>query len=398
MSVLIVGGGIGGLAAAVALRRVGISVQVFERAPEIHEVGASISVFSNAVKALRAMGLEDQVLSLAPELTRISFLSPSGQTLASTDVQAISQACGAASIMVHRADLQRTLLEALDPDQVNTGKECVGVTQDATGVTVQFADQTQVRGEVAIGADGIRSTVASSLFGEGKLRYAGYHCYRAVAETPSTPMNEGIWILLPGIQFVLLPEVRPGETYWGFCRNSPPGRAAAYTERDHSAHLRSIAEQLPDNLGEMVAGTDMDSVFVDDVYDRRPRRRWGRGRVSLLGDAAHPTTPTFGQGACTAIEDAVVLADRLRHAKDPVTGLRSYEIARRRRTATMTRLSWRTGKILQYEHPALVWWRTVSMSMRASQWNADRILRWFLRHNVPTLDHATPVFNSTSEL
>ncbi|MCY4012576.1 MAG: FAD-dependent monooxygenase [Gammaproteobacteria bacterium] len=395
---LIVGGGIGGLAAAVALRRVGIPVKVFERAPDIHEIGASISVFSNAVKALRAMGLEDQVLSLAPELTRVSFLSPSGQTLASTDVHAISQACGAASIMVHRADLQRTLLEALDPDQVNTGKECVGVTQDATGVTVHFVDQTQVRGEVAIGADGIRSTVASSLFGEGKLRYAGYYCYRAIAETPSIPMNEGIWILLPGIQFALLPEVRPGETYWGFCRNSPAGRAAAYTERDHSAHLRSIAGQLPGNLGEMVAGTDMDSVFVDDVYDRRPRRRWGRGRVSLLGDAAHPTTPTFGQGACTAIEDAVVLADSLRHAKDPVTGLRSYETARRRRTARMTRLSWRAGKILQYEHPALVWWRTVSMSMRASQWNADRILRWFLRHNVPTLDHATSVLNSTSEL
>ncbi|MCY3857674.1 MAG: FAD-dependent monooxygenase [Gammaproteobacteria bacterium] len=397
MSVLIVGGGIGGLAAAVALRRVGISVRVFERAPEIREVGASISVFSNAVKALRAMGLEDQVLSLAPELTKISFLSPSGRTLTSTDVQAISQASGAASIMVHRADLQQTLFEALDPEQVSTGKECVGVTQDETGVTVHFADQTQVRGEVAVGADGIRSTVASTLFGEGKLRYAGYHCYRAIAKTPNTPMNEGIWILLPGIQFVLLPEVRPGETYWCFCQNSPPGRAATYTKRDHAAHLRSIAGQLPDILGEMVAGTDMDSVFVDDVYDRRPRRHWGRGRVSLLGDAAHPTTPTFGQGACAAIEDAVVLADNLRQAKDPVTGLRSYEIARRR-TAKMTRLSWRTGKILQYEHPALVWWRTVSMSMRASQWNANRILRWFVRHNVPTLDHATADFNSTSEL
>ena len=157
VSVLIVGGGIGGLAAAVALRRVGFAVQVFERAPEIHEIGAAISVFSNAVKALRAMGLEDQVLSLAPALTKIRFLSPSGDTLTSTDVQAVSRACGAASIMVHRADLQRTLLEALDPEQVNTSKECIGVTQDEAGVTVHFADQTQVRGEVAIGADGVRN-------------------------------------------------------------------------------------------------------------------------------------------------------------------------------------------------------------------------------------------------
>ena len=391
MSVLIVGGGIGGLAAAVALRRVGIAAHVFERAPEIHEIGAAISVFSNAVKALRTMGLEDQVLSLAPELTRVRFLSPSGDTLTSTDVQAVSQACGAASIMVHRADLQRTLLEALDAEQVHTSKECVGLTQDEAGVTVHFADQTQVRGEVAIGADGIRSVVASSLFGEGKMRYAGYHCYRATAETPGIPMNEGIWVLLPGIQFVLLPEVRPGESYWGYCRNAPAGRTDSYTDGDHSAQIRSIVGQLPGNLGEMVAGTDMGTVFVDDVYDRRPRRRWGRGRVSLLGDAAHPTTPTYGQGACMAIEDAVVLADSLRRGNDPVTALRSYESRRRRRTATMSRLSWRDGKILQYEHPALVRWRTRAMSTRVSRWNSDRILRWFLRYDVPELDRATAV-------
>ena len=135
----------------------------------------------------------------------------------------------------------------------------------------------------------------------------------------------------------------------------------------------------------------MGSVFVDDVHDRRTRRRWGRGRVSLLGDAAHPTTPTYGQGACVAIEDAVVLADSLRRGNDPVTALRSYETRRRRRTATMTQLSWRDGKILQYEHPALVWWRTLVMSTRASRWNSERLLRWFLSYDVPELNRATAV-------
>ena len=389
MSVLIIGGGIGGLAAAVALRRVGIAAHVFERAPEIHEVGAAISVFSNAVKALRCLGLEDQILSLAPELLAIRFLTPSGQLLTSTDVGEVSKECGAASIIVHRADLQQTLLEALDAEQINTAKECVGVTQDEDGVTVHFADQTQVRGDVAIGADGIRSTVAASMFGARDLRYSGYHCWRAMAETPDVPRNEGIWVLLPGIQFGLLPEVRPGKSYWFVCKNAPIGAAAWYTERDQSALLRSIAAQLPGALGEMVTGTNTDNIFVDDICDRPSHRLWGRGRVSLLGDAAHPMTPTFGQGACMAIEDAVTLADSLQHATDPVAGLRSYEKKRRRRTTVTANLSCQSGKILQWEHPALVWWRTLTLSSKLSHWNAQRILRWFLKHDVPELGCST---------
>ena len=183
MSVLI----IGGLAAAVALRRVGIAARVFERAPEIHEVGAALSVFSNAVKALQRMGLEEQIRSLGPEVIKISFLSTSGRVLASTNVQEVSRACGAASLVVHRADLQQMPLEALDADQVNTGKEYVGIVQDEDGVTVRFADQTEARGQIAIGADGIRSAVAASLFGDEHLRFAGYYCYRAMAETPDVP-------------------------------------------------------------------------------------------------------------------------------------------------------------------------------------------------------------------
>lgn len=385
MSVLIVGGGIGGLAAAVALRRVGVVAQVFERAPEIQEVGAAISIFSNAVKALRRMDLEQQVLSLAPELLKIRFLSPKGHELTSVEVEEVSRACGGASIMVHRADLQQTLLKALDPEQINTAKECVGVSQDKDGVTVHFADQTHARGQVAIGADGLRSAVASSLFGPGKLRYAGYHCYRAIAETPDIPRNEGIWVLLPGIQFALLPDVRPGKTYWGFCQNAPPDTAASRVEADHLAQLCSIATQLPGNLGDMVMQTDTATIHVDDIYDRRPRRRCGRERVSLLGDAAHPMTPTFGQGACLAIEDAVVLADSLQRAQDPVAGLRMYEKRRWRRTTMTTRASWRFGKVMQYEHPALVKWRTLSLDTSFNRWSSRRMLHRFLEFDVPEL-------------
>jgi len=262
------------------------------------------------------------------------------QLLTSTKAGEVSKEGGAPSIIVHRVDLLQTLLDALDAEQINTAKECVGVTQDEDGVTVDFADQTQVRGDVAIGADGIRSTVAASMFGARDLRYSGYHCSRAMAETPDVPRYEGIWVLLPGIQFALLPDVRPGESYWGACKNAPIGAAACYTDLDQSAQLRTILARLPGALGEMVTGTNTDNIFVDDIFDRPSHRLWGRGRVSLLGDFAHPMTPTFGQGACMAIEDAVTLANSLQQATDPVSGLRSYEKRRRRRTTATTNLSW----------------------------------------------------------
>ena len=396
MSVLIVGGGIGGLAAAVALRKVGITAQVFERAPEIHEVGAALSIFSNAVSALREMDLEEQILELGPELLRTRFMSSAAEVLTSSDVESISQECGAASIMVHRADLQQMLLEALDPLQVFTAKECVGVSQDEHSATIHFADQSEVKGEVVLGADGIRSSVAMSLFGNERLRFAGYYCYRAMTETPNLPRNEGHWVLLPGVQFAVLPDVRLGETYWGLCRNAPQGKATSYTQSDHLDLIGSIAEQLPIEYREMVDKTDPGTLLIDEVFDRPARAHWGRGRVSLLGDAAHPTTPTFGQGACMAIEDAVVLADSLRQSDNPTAGLRTYEKRRRRRTAMITNLSWRYGKSLQYEHPTLVKWRTRLLRLPLAEWSSRRVLRNCMLFDPPSLSD-TASFRGSKE-
>ncbi len=391
MSVLIIGGGIGGLATAVALSRVGITAQVFERAPEIREVGAAVSIWSNAVKALRRLGLEERLLALGSVILKHHFLTPAGQLLSTTDIDEISRACGAASAIVHRGDLQRLLLEALDADQVNTSKECVGVAQDEDGVTVRFGDGTDVRGAIAVGADGINSAVAASMFGDANLRFAGYHCYRAMATTPEVPSHEAISILLPGVQFGLFPDVRPQESYWFLCCKRSPAPTAAITNHDFSAQFRSIAPRLREDLGNMISRTDPGSVIFDEVFDRPRRRNWGRGRVTLLGDAAHPTTPTFGQGACMALEDAVVLAHSVQRERELVAGLRRYEERRRSRTAMITRLSWRYGKSMQFQHPALVRWRTLSLATPLARWNERRVMRRLLDFDAPDLTRSDPI-------
>ena len=385
MSVLIIGGGIGGLSAAVALRRVGIAARVFERAPEIREVGAGVTIWSNAVKALRCLGLEQQFRSLGSEMRRINFRSPSGRLISSTDVEEVSRACGAPSVALHRADLQRMLLDALEGEGVLTEKECAGITQDPHGVAARFAGGAEATGTIAVGADGIRSAVAASLFGREELRKARYYCYRAIADTPQSSRHEVLSLLLPGIQFGAFPEVRPNETYWFLCVNGPSGSAAPGAAHEHSDLLRSVAGKLPPGPGQIIAQTDPERILVDEVHDRPGRTLWGRGRISLLGDAAHPTTPTFGQGACMAIEDAVVLADSLRRAQDPVSGLRDYENRRRSRTAMITRLSWRYGNILQWEHPAMVTWRTIFAASPLGPWNLRRILGQTMRYDPPEL-------------
>lgn len=383
MSVLIVGGGIGGLAAAVALRRAGIDARVFERAPEIREVGAGVTVWSNAVMALRRLGLDRQVRLLGSEMLRINFLSPNGMLISSTDVGEISRTCGEPSLALHRADLQRMLLDALDAEQVHTAKECVGVAQDQSGVTLRFADGAEAAGEIAIGADGVRSGVRAALFGSQELRSARYYCYRAITGTPRVTNNEVLSVLLPGIQLGMFPEVRPGEAYWFLCRNKPFDAIVADAEYDHMAFLRSVSRELPGALGEMIATTEPESILVDEVLDRPPSRHWGRGRVSLIGDAAHPMAPTYGQGACMAIEDAVILAHSLRRAKGPESGLREYENRHRGRTATITRLSWQHGNIFQWEQAALVKCRTLFAASPFGPWNLRRILRRALRFDPP---------------
>ena len=385
MKVLIVGGGIGGLAAAVALRRAGFNARVFERAPEIREVGAGVTIWSNAIMALRSLGLGKQVRSLGSEMLRIKVLSGKGKLISSIDVEAISRECGAPSLALHRADLQRMLLDALDTDQVHTAKECVGVTQDRNGVTLRFADGTEAAGEIAIGADGVRSAVRSSLFGSQKLRSARYYCYRGLAATSGVPEHEVLSVLLPGLQLGVFPEVRPGEAYWFLCRNKPFDAAWADAEYDHMAFLRSVSGELPAELGAMILGTDPERILVDEVLDRPPDKHWGQGRVSLIGDAAHPMAPTFGQGACMAIEDAVVLADSLGRATDPGSGLRDYENRRHPRTVMITRLSWHYGNIFQWEQRALAMCRTLLAASPFGPWNLRRILRKALRFHPPEI-------------
>lgn len=387
MKIIIAGAGIGGLSTAVALKKIGLQASVYERAPEIREAGAGFTIWANAMKALRRIGLEDQVRSLGAVLTAVHTYSPGGKIIYSMDVGSTSRTCGADSLCIHRADLQRTLAEALDPDQIITDYECIGVeTATTTGKhRILFADGSAEEADIVIGADGLNSTVRETLFGLVPPRYAGYYCYRAITEAPGLPVNEAYFCLKAGMQIGFFPFGRPGQTYWFVCPNAPRNRAHPDSRYDHRSFLLETARALPPHLAEIIANTDPERYIIGNIADRPPGRIWGRNGITLLGDAAHPTTPNLGQGACMAIEDAIVLADQLSHNADPVRALRAYERIRYRRTAAVTRNSRNAGKLYQMENSLLIALRTGLFRLPVTDWISRIMQTRFMRYDPPEL-------------
>ena len=344
---IIAGGGIGGLAAAVALRQAGLRVLVCERSEAIDPVGAGLTLWANALKALHALGLADAIQELGvPELGG-GIRSRQGRMLTEMSADRLQRRFGIPSIGIHRADLQRVLLDALPPDTVRLGAACTGFAHDEQGVEVRLANGARLHGRLLIGADGLRSTVRAELFGDAPPRYAGYTAWRGVTEFPHARLRPGeTWGR--GARFGQV-ALSGGHVYWFATANAPEGAGDAPGGRKRELLDRFAGWHDP--ILDLIAATPEETILRNDIYDRPPLARWSDGRVTLLGDAAHPMTPNLGQGACQALEDAVVLGRCLRADGDVNRAVRRYEALRRPRTRAITMQSRRIGRVAQWRHP-----------------------------------------------
>lgn len=347
---LIIGGGIGGLSAAIALRNAGLDVAVFERARELREVGAGLQIWSNATHALRKLGVADRVLAAGSRIEIFRFLSPKGTILIDADVGSLGRELGSESVCVHRAEVQGALLAAVGEDVVRLGSKCVGFTSEETGVHARFEDGREERGDLLIGADGIHSVCRAQEFGDTDKRYAGYSAWRGVACCQPPNFPSGLWSLTwgRGLRFGMS-HMGPGRVYWYALVNAPEGGTDAAVGRKREILDRFQGWHQP--IEAVLEATEESAILRTDLYDRAPKESWGSGPVTLLGDAAHLTTPNMGQGACQAIEDAVVLGDCLKSSQDVVASLRTYESKRMPRTARITTMSQRIGAVGQWENP-----------------------------------------------
>jgi 2-polyprenyl-6-methoxyphenol hydroxylase-like FAD-dependent oxidoreductase len=368
--VAIAGGGIGGLVFARALERADIDAAVFERAPALAPVGAGILVQTGALLALRTLGLDAAVRAAGRDVTLGLGLTDTGKTLQATDMSFLAAELGAGIVAIHRARLQQIFASALERTAIRLDKRCTGFDDDGDGVTVRFDDGSSERADLLVGADGLHSAVRGALFGESPLRYAGYTSWRGIA--PLAPDAEGrvaeLWGR--GLRFGYAP-VSASETYWFAVANAPEGGRDEDPKRAVAERFGSFCAPVP----ELVAATPEDRVFRTDIHDRPPIASWSRGRVTLLGDAAHPTTPNLGQGGCMAIEDAVTLAHELATKDSHAAAFAAYEAKRVARTSKIVEASFKFGRIAQLDGAVSTALRNFVMRLTPSRVVAKELLK-----------------------
>jgi 2-polyprenyl-6-methoxyphenol hydroxylase-like FAD-dependent oxidoreductase len=259
----------------------------------------------------------------------------------------------APSVLIHRAALHSALAQALPAGAVTTGATAQDFVDEGDRVRVSFAGPGEVQGAALVGADGLRSAVRRRLLDDGEPVYRGYPVWRGVVEDaggfPGT--DELTESLGAGLRFGIVP-IGGGRVAWWATANEAEGSDDG--AEGPRAKLLRLFRGWHAPIPRLLEATPDDFILKNDSYDRPPVRGWGRGRVTLLGDAAHPTTPNMGQGGCLAIEDGAVLAACLaRHPEIPAA-LRDFERRRYRRVAGIVRQSLRYGQVAQWEQPAAV--------------------------------------------
>ncbi|NUS13148.1 MAG: NAD(P)-binding protein [Streptomyces sp.] len=368
---LVIGAGLGGLTTAAGLLRQGVETEVFEARPTPGRLltGGGFMLWHNVFLSLRRIGLDEAVAADAVRIRHHEFRSDKGRRLARWNLDGPTEQCGAPACVLRRSSLHKVLTEAVGDHRIRLGARFTGYTQDAAGVTAHFEDGSTARGDVLIGADGLRSTVRAAMRKgfEPPPRYARYTAWQAITQLPGEDVvPTGTFFNLwgrGGLRFLYC-RLGENEVYWDAITSD---RAAAAgidtvgrTRREAMAHAY---RHWPEPIPSIIASTEEDAILPVPIHDRPPAGGWSQGRVVLTGDAAHPMTLNLSQGAGQSIESGVVLAGLLGPAD---TGsvpevLRRFEQVRRDRTADMVTTSWRIGTLGLIHHPLLCGLRDLFM-------------------------------------
>lgn len=342
MRVAVVGAGIGGLAAAHAAARAGAEVVVLEREREPRREGFGLVLQPNAVLALSRLGLREDVLARGAPVAAAEVRTPDGALLFAVPYAEL----GWETVGILRGKLQDVLLNAVPRDAVQFGRECIGVEQDANGVVAVLADGGREGADMLVGADGIRSTVRRSVGDDSPPHYAGQRSWRASARGDfDVDRFVEFWGVGGGFGFG---PAGDGVVYWYCFERVAEG---APSPPDVRAEFRRRYGTWPVPIATLIDATQPTDIYEALTYDRPPARRWGSGRVTLLGDAAHSMKPNLGQGAALALEDAAVLGQVLSEASDPLAVVRAYERKRIRRANRVVRASRQAASMAELSNP-----------------------------------------------
>ena len=312
MEITIIGAGMGGLTTGIALKKFGHKVTIYEQAEKILPVGAAISLWSNGVKCLNYLGLTEQVAKLGGQMDQLAYIDGlTGDTMTQFSLLPLIEEVGQRPYPVARADLQNMLMDAFGREDIQLGKKMVELQEQEDGVLVKFADGTEIKTDLLIGADGTHSITRTYVLGEQvSRRYAGYVNWNGLVEISEklTPADQWTTFVGQGKRVSLMP-VADGKFYFFF--DVPLQVGLENNRAEYKTLLKQYFEGWCAPVQHLIDALDERKTNRVEIHDIEPFAQFYKGRVVIVGDAAHSTTPDIGQGGCQAMEDAIYLARSL---------------------------------------------------------------------------------------
>ena len=340
LKVVVIGAGIGGLTTGIALKQLGYEVEIYDRVSELRPAGAGISLWSNGVKVLNQLGLGEEMAAIGGQMNRMEYRSHKDESLANIPLEPLFERVGQRPYPVARTDLQKMLLTAFGEDNVHLKMKCVEVLQSEKEATAIFEDGSTATGDLVIGADGIHSMTRAYVLGKPiDLRYAGYVNWNGLVNADSMLCEADNWVLYvgEGKRASMMPV--GGDRFYfffGVPMDREKARGTETAPEDRREELSRYFADWPTAVQSLIKALDPTQTNRLEICDIDPPERLVKGRIAVLGDSAHATTPTLGQGGCQAMEDALMLSRYLVTTNISVEdALLRYEKARKSRTADL---------------------------------------------------------------
>ena len=350
MRIVVCGGGIGGLTSAIAFQMQGFEVQLYESATHFAPVGAGITLAYNAMQVMRRLGLDQALAGSGHRLRKVMICDRHLRPLVANALEEVEQELGVPFIGIPRHALQEALLSVLPPDNLHLGKTLQRYSTNEAGCVAHFSDGSMAQGDLLVCADGLQSAGRMQMFPDIQPRYAGQTSWRGMLPTSAVPFepHQAVEAWGPGTRFGAL-HVSSDLLYWFAVAACQPGLKPAH-DPGHKDDVRLLMAPYHPTLRAIVEETPSERILRTDIWDLPPLSRWHEGRVVLLGDAAHATTPNLGQGAAQAIEDAYCLGLCL--AKfEMEEALTNYWQWRHQKAEWVVKTSRRIGWVGGWRHP-----------------------------------------------